>query len=133
MRKTILTIAVVFAALTFLAACKPVAQFELTETDSGRTIEINKDATVTIKLSSNPSTGYAWTVAAVDGTILQQQGDKIYDQGNTAPNVVGAGGTETFTFKGLAAGQSALQLVYSRSWETGVPPIQTFEITIDVK
>jgi inhibitor of cysteine peptidase len=130
MRKIVLTIAIAITALTLLAACKPAG---LTEFDNGRTIEISKGASFTIALQSNPSTGYAWTVAAVDSAILQQQGDKVYEQGNTDPNIVGAGGTETLTFKGLTSGQTTLRLVYSRVWETDVLPIETFEITIVVK
>ncbi len=130
MRKFFITIAMAIGALALLAACKPAG---LTEVDNGRTIEVSKGASLAITLPSNPSTGYAWTVAAVDSSILQQQGDKVYVQGNTDPNIVGAGGTESFTFKGLATGQSTLQLVYSRVWETEVAPLQTFEITIVVK
>jgi inhibitor of cysteine peptidase len=130
MKKSSMSIVIALFTLTLLAACKPAG---LTEVDNGRTIEISKGASLSITLQSNPSTGYAWTVATIDSTILQQQGDKVYQQGNTDPNVVGAGGTETFTFKGLTAAQTTLQLIYSRVWETDVAPLQTFEITIIVK
>ncbi len=130
MKKSLMLLAIVFTMVLLLAACK-VAPF--TEADNGLTIEISIDETFTVTLQSNPTTGYGWTVAAVDSAILQQEGDKVYVQGNTDPNLVGAGGTETFTFTGLEAGQTTLQMVYSRSWETDVPPIQTFEVTIVVR
>jgi inhibitor of cysteine peptidase len=133
MKKLLLTISIFLVALTILAACRPAVAITLSENDGGRTIEISKGSTFAITLQSNPTTGYAWSVAAVDNAVLQQKGDKVYKQGNTNANIVGAGGTETFTFKALATGQTTLQLIYSRSWETDVPPIQTFEVTIVVK
>jgi inhibitor of cysteine peptidase len=133
MKKILLNISLVLVALTLLAACKPAVAITLTEQDNGRTIEISKDSTFAVTLQSNPTTGYAWTVAIVDSTVVQQQGDKEYKQGNTDANIVGAGGAETFTFRAMAAGQTTLQLIYSRSWETDIPPIQTFEVTLVVK
>lgn len=130
MKKSLMLLTIAFTMGLLLTACKAAP---ITEADNGRTIEISIDETFTVTLQSNPTTGYGWTVAAIDSAILQQEGEKVYTQGNTDPNLVGAGGTETFTFSGLEAGQTTLQLVYSRSWETDVPPIQTFEIIVVVK
>ena len=43
---------------------------------------------------------------------------------------IGAGGTYTFQLLAKSAGRSDLTLLYRRSWETGVAPLQTYHVTI---
>ncbi|MBM4429116.1 MAG: protease inhibitor I42 family protein, partial [Chloroflexi bacterium] len=42
-------------------------------------------------------------------------------------------GKMTLRFTGVAAGQTALKLIYHRSFEKDVPPVKTFEVTVVVK
>jgi inhibitor of cysteine peptidase len=86
--------------------------------------------TLVIKLEGNPTTGYNWLVTSVDKAILEQQGEPVFKADST---LVGSGGMLTLTFKAIAAGTTNLQLGYMRSWETGVAPLQTYEVTIVVK
>jgi len=115
-----------------LAACGSQAA-TLTEADNGAQIELSPGQTLTITLPSNPTTGYSWQVTQIDLKTLKQQGEAEYRQSPGSKDLVGAGGTETFHFEALQAGETTLQLAYHRPWENGVPPIQTFSVTVIVR
>ena len=69
---------------------------------------IKVDQTINIKLQSNPSTGYSWQwankkmVAIVDTTKMD------YQASNTG--LVGSGGEEVWTFKGIKPGIDSVLL-----------------------
>jgi len=115
-----------------LAACGSQAA-TLTEADDGTRIELSPGQILTITLPSNPTTGYSWQVAQIDPKTLKQQGEAEYQQSSGSKDLVGAGGTETFRFEALQPGETTLQLAYHRPWEIGVPPIQTFSVTVIVR
>ena len=104
----------------------------LSETDDGKTIEVNDAKSVVVKLTGNPSTGYTWLVAKVEGTALQQVGGVQYEAGG-GPGVVGAGGTFQATFNVTASGEAKIALEYRRSWEKDKAPAKTFSVTLKVK
>jgi inhibitor of cysteine peptidase len=108
---------------------------KLTEADNGQPISVKVGDTVEVTLAGNPTTGYSWTssMSDTDKAVLQQQGEPVYVQQSTDPSVVGAGGTFTFAFKAVAAGQPTIKLDYARPFETGVAPIQTFSAPVTVK
>jgi inhibitor of cysteine peptidase len=106
---------------------------QFTSDDNGKTIEVNAGGSFTVILSSNPTTGYGWSIDQLDPIILQQVGEAVYAPESKDEKLVGSGGNETFTFKALASGQTDLKLTYHRPWETDVPPIETFMVTIMVK
>lgn len=98
----------------------------LTQNDSGTTFVLIKDQIVTVSLHAYPSTGYLWEVVPGVESILPQQGVQyVLDS-----NLIGAGGTFTYTFKATALGTGNLKLIYRRPWETGVLPYQVFEINV---
>ena len=47
--------------------------------------------------------------------------------------LIGSGGVVTLTFTGVAPGEAHLKLVYHKSWEADVSPLEEFNITIHVK
>ena len=104
----------------------------LTETDNGKQIAVNSGDGVTLTLVSNPTTGYNWQVMEMDDAILVQDGDPEYKQSPSPEGLVGAGGTETFRFKALGTGETALKLGYMRPWES-IAPIETFIIQVVVQ
>jgi inhibitor of cysteine peptidase len=108
---------------------------KITDADNGKSFTVNVGGEVQVVVDGNPTTGYAWSASLSDkdAAILQQQGDPAYVQQNTNPSVVGSGGTYTFTFKALTAGQASLTLAYARSFEKGVAPIKTFTVTVTAK
>ncbi len=107
---------------------------KLAQSDSGKAFTIKVGDTIQVILPGNMTTGFAWVAALDDkaSALLVQDGEPVYAEQSTDAQVVGAGGTFTFTFKAEAAGQATLKLVYERSWEN-VAPEQTFEAQITIE
>ena len=98
---------------------------------SGKQIEISVGQSLVVTLDSNASTGYSWALNQnSDDSVLSNTGNEYI-----APqtSLVGAGGKEEWTFKALKEGTSTISMEYSRPWETGTPPADTFELTVVVK
>lgn len=102
---------------------------ELTESDSGKSIEVALGATIVLHLAGQPSTGYTWVVDEVDRGILVQDGEPQYV---ATSNLRGAEASMVWTFKSIGSGTTTLKLIYARAFETGKPPLKTFELAIKV-
>ena len=108
-------------------------EVQLTQADNGKAVAVAMGGTLIVALPSNPSTGYSWAVVAAEPTNLELQGEPTFvPPGSTTP-VVGAAGTEVFTFKAIKTGTAKLSMAYARSFETGVEPEETFEVTVKVE
>ena len=72
-----------------------------------------------VKLPSNPTTGYQWSIVKYDKQLL-----KMTNKSYLAPQtkLIGAGGVMTFTFalmKGKSYPKSTqLSFIYARGWES---------------
>jgi predicted secreted protein len=87
----------------------------------------------TVRLQSNPTTGYQWEQVKDKESILEQIGEVEFRQSETGgPPLPGAGGWEIFQFNAVSTGQMILKLVYRRPWEEGVEPLQTFLLQVTV-
>jgi inhibitor of cysteine peptidase len=118
------------AAALLLQGCARSAPVTLGEGDSGHTIKVNVGQQITVRLPSNPSTGYSWSVATLGG--LQQVGEATYKATETS-GVVGSGGTQSFTFSGRKRGSGQLTLEYRRPWEKGTPAAKTWTVVVFVQ
>jgi len=83
-----------------------------------------------VRLPSNPSTGYAWTVRSDTRPTLSLTGRSYVPPGDDGR--VGASGTAVLRFRAAATGMTVLRLSYARAWEKGVPPARTFTLTVRV-
>lgn len=106
------------------------APIVLSEEDAGRAIDVVAGQQISVQLSSNGTTGFSWVVANT-GPVTQS-GEPTYEASQTPPGMVGAGGTETFTFKANTAGSGILKLEYRRPWEKDVPAEKTWDVTVAV-
>lgn len=99
--------------------------------DDGTTVTVKVGDVIQVVLRGNPTTGYSWKVVLGEDTaeILQQVGEPGYVPDSS---LIGAGGTYTFAFRALSAGEVLLKLEYARPWET-VPPLETFSVTIRIE
>jgi len=131
MSRKILSIVLLAVMVILVTACSPIKQINLTAADKDSQVEVKVGGQIIITLDSNPSTGYNWETKDLDTTMFEQVGDPTFTISD--PGLVGSGGTLTLTFKALKAGTTALTLVYHRPWETGIDPIDTFEVTVTVK
>lgn len=102
----------------------------LGEGDNGQTVTVASGGVITIQLPGNPTTGYGWEASIGNGAVLTALGAPVFKPSSSA---LGAGGTFTFQYKAKAAGRSDLTIVYRRSWETGTPPLETYQITVVVQ
>jgi len=127
------TLTILFFAgiLVLTTACGAANQVNLTAADKDSQVDIAKGGTIVITLDGNPSTGFSWEARDLDTAMFEQVGEPVFTSSN--PDLIGSGGTLTLTFKTLQAGTAALHLVYHRSWESGVDPIDTFSVTVRVK
>ena len=86
-----------------------------------------------IALASNASTGFSWSIAEPGPERLELVGEPEYvPPGSTSP-VVGAPGTQVFTFDAGSEGKDELTLEYKRGFEPDVEPEQTFSIDVEIK
>lgn len=74
-----------------------------------------------IRLRSNPTTGYAWLLdCAPDSNLVSVVTNMYVPPANDG--VVGAEGHEIWTFKALKTGETEVTLRYARPWEKGADP-----------
>ncbi|HEX2958540.1 MAG TPA: protease inhibitor I42 family protein [Chitinispirillaceae bacterium] len=99
----------------------------LNDQDRGRTVEVEAQSIVTIRLDENPTTGYRWNVETADR--LELVGDSFEKTGDS----IGAGGVRVFQFRTLGAGSHRLSIKKWRDWEGESSIIERFYVTIVVK
>jgi inhibitor of cysteine peptidase len=100
---------------------------------TGRQIELTKGQTFNVTLETNPSTGYSWEVVELNTNLLQKIGEADSEPSITNEQLVGAPVMHTFQFEVINTGQTTLKIVYRRSWEQEVAPVNTFSIDIFVR
>ena len=105
---------------------------KLGEADNGGHITVSVNDTIKVSVAGNPTTGYEWTALNDDGALLKLVGEPAYVADETDTDIVGSGGTYTFTFKAVTAGESSIELWYARGWES-VQPLKTFKVTVTVE
>ncbi|MCZ7392757.1 MAG: protease inhibitor I42 family protein [Candidatus Methanoperedens sp.] len=103
---------------------------------NGRQMELTKGQTLNVTLEANPSTGYSWEVVELNKNIIHQIGEAEYQQISNFTSehpMVGAPVMQTFQFEVINTGQTTLKLVYRRSWEKDVAPLNNFSIDLAVR
>ncbi|MGD0780127.1 MAG: protease inhibitor I42 family protein [Dehalococcoidales bacterium] len=92
-------------------------------------VEMVKSGTLTVRLGSNPSTGYSWGDAQITHPDVIKQISRNYEK-PTATGLMGAPGTEVWVFETTDTGLAMIKMSYSRPWETGANA--TFDITVNI-
>jgi len=128
MKKRLFLIASVLLALVVTAGCTKTV--DVNDEMNGGSVVLEQGQTLVLKLASNPTTGYDWEIVDLDTAILEQVGEVDYKSDSV---LIGSGGVNTYTFKAVGSGNMQLFLVYHRSWEKDIPPIETFELDVTVK
>lgn len=124
---------ILIAWIFLLAACNPVKTGKpttITQDQKGQTITINANKSFIVTLPGNPTTGYTWEATDFDPQIIKADGNWTYQ---AESDKLGASGMVSLPFKAVSAGQTTLVLIYHRSFEKDVPPLETFSVTITVK
>ena len=128
MRPRPFLIASMVLALFFAVGCAKTV--EVNEEMNGGSVTLEQGQTLVLKLASNPTTGYDWEIVDLNAAILEKVGEVEYKSDSA---LTGSGGVNTYTFKAVGSGNMQLSLVYHRSWEKDIPPIETFVMDVTVK
>ena len=97
------------------------------------TVSLVQGQQLIVSLPANPSTGFAWEIAAVPGHIAAD-GNPAFTSGatETSPALVGASGEMAFAFLATGSTSGVLELAYRRPWEKK-PAARTYRLTVNVK
>jgi inhibitor of cysteine peptidase len=106
------------------------ATIVVTNADKGSDIQIKVADTLEVRLASNPSTGYMWTVHPKSTALLKLTGQTQTDA--TEPGV-GRPIVQVFTFQPKRAGDVILLLRYARSWEKPVLGEEQFTLHVVIE
>ncbi|HSW11381.1 MAG TPA: protease inhibitor I42 family protein [Solimonas sp.] len=124
-------LAVLTSGCAMMGASGPVA---LDASDNGKTIELSPGQALNLSLVSNHTTGYRWIWASPVNPVLAKVGEPTYTASASARDgVVGAGGTETWTFQATKEGETTLRMEYRRPWSMQVPAqeVLSYKIKVD--
>ncbi len=98
-----------------------------------KAIEVPSGDSIVVRLWSNRTTGYSWSeLAAIGDPSVLQQADHKY-VAPEAKGLVGAAGTEVWTFRTMKAGVSQLSMKYGQPWEGGQKDVFGFSLMVTVK
>lgn len=103
----------------------------VTDQDNGKTIDLTKGTTLVVKLSSNASTGYSWSMQSNSPLLKLLKSD--YKEQKQPTQVVGAPGVQTFQLQATGLGNAAVQLEYRHPWEKNVAAAKVFSITVQIR
>ncbi len=147
MNRQLTVTAAMITVLLAAGACSPAsaaspatdASIEVTIDDFANTqqvvrqVEVAEGGILTVTLGSNPTTGFSWTEDAriSDPTVLLQS--EIQRMPALDPDLIGAPGSQVWTFEALQKGTTIVSMDYGRPWEGGEKGVWTFELTVTVK
>lgn len=101
-----------------------------TDEQNGEQLNIALGDTLNLLLQANITTGYSWSVVAIDTAMLLKVGENYFGSNSEA---VGSGGRQWYAFKTLSPGISSLKLAYKRPWESAETSASVFEVTVEVE
>ncbi len=105
--------------------------FLLSSCDRACVISARAGKEFTIRLDSNPTTGYSWQLAEPYDESIVRLLEAEYIPSTTKR--VGAGGEEKWTFQALKKGTAKISLKYARPWEINKPPAKEKVFLIRVR
>lgn len=97
----------------------------------GQTIELTVGQSHTVTLESNPTTGYQWQVSVPPDEGILKVVHSEYKRPDS--KLLGAGGTESWTFQAVGRGKTRIVMKYVRPWEKDASPAKTASFNVVVK
>ena len=111
-------------------SCTVPTLVEIGDADDGKTFAVIVGQDIVVHLSANPTTGYRWRVTSTNRTF----GYPVSDLFQVGGSAVGAGGTQTLTWKTTGplnlVGTHTVELAYARTAEE--TPDKTFSFTVEI-
>jgi len=102
----------------------------VTDADKGSTVHLKMGDVLEVRLSSNPTTGYEWSVDPKSTPLLRQTGKS---QSPAAQPGVGHPIVQIFKFEPTGKGMGILLLHYVRSWEKPDPNEQQYDLNVTIQ
>ncbi len=98
--------------------------------NNNEVLTLNSEKLLSVKLPSNPSTGYSWVLK--EGRSLQTltEVDQSFETSATE-NQIGAPGITTITYMPTGKGLSNLELVYTRPFEENGEILNTYSLSVN--
>lgn len=100
-------------------------------------VSLKRGARHLSRLSSNPSTGYGWSLmnpGRESTARLVERGMETPQQVDASlPPLSGRGGTEVWTFEAAGRGEAVIVLGYFRPWEKPVSPARYHVLALTVR
>ena len=121
-------------AVCLTTACRSPQNILLTESDSGRTLDLCVGYTIVLALEAGGTTGFDWYPrhGAGDVQILAEKGDRYVvdpEPVDARRPVAGQNGSHYFAYRVIGPGICGIALDYKRSWEKK-DPAKVFEVMI---
>lgn len=91
-----------------------MAEVVMDASQSGSSVRVRAGDEMVIRLAESPTTGYRWAIESSGEPVLAPSGSH-YDP--SAGGGIGAGGTRTFRFDAVYAGQASLRLTLRQEWQ----------------
>ena len=107
--------------------------YEMTRDDNGKTLKVKVGDVIRVKLKSNRTTGYSWSLTGKTDAKVLKSGEVEYKVDEHPAGMVGVGGNDFCTFTALAPGKTDISLGYARPWEKDKEPAQAFKLTVEVE
>jgi len=112
------------------AACGDDDIQVFTDDEIGSEVEVEANEQFEIRLESTPSTGYAWEISAMTSPDLVELDTRTHVSSDSG--LVGAAGTDVFTFTAAERGAGILRLEYIRSFDDPVVPERVAEFIVRI-
>lgn len=106
-----------------------MAEFVVTQSDRGRTVDIRLGDVIVIRMAENLTTGYGWEIESGEGTVLALKGANYVEAAGTS---MGRGGMCVLRFVALTQGSQEVRLQLRRPWDPPDKAIEQFCITVRV-
>jgi len=106
-----------------------VAEYVFGEKDNGASVQVQRDAKITIELNENPTTGYRWMINSIDEALLMPEGDAFVPPDQKTR---GASGLRRFFFRAKSEGSTALTLINKRAWQRDDQAVGTFNLAVGI-
>jgi len=129
---------ILLSALFFLAGSTVMLGAEqkpltVTADDNGKSLTVKVGQEVVVLLKGNPTTGYTWLLAGIEGPSVALDGKVQYKENPHPEGMVGVPGMFQAKFKAFQPGKSTVKMEYRRPWEKNQKPIKTFEVSLSVE
>lgn len=101
----------------------------VTQSDDGSRQSLAVGDTLVVRLKSNATTGYRWSVSTTDPALVQKKAAQYKKPPAGKP---GQGGYQIFTFTAVKPGQAVFSLAYQRPFEKHTSPAKTFSLDLSI-